>query len=59
MDQNEYTVNNHDEIRVTREFDSNVIDESDAHHEKHPALMISTLREIEIDRSDEGENASN
>jgi hypothetical protein len=43
---------------VKREFDSNVIDESDLQHEKQFELRISTFRGIMIDSSDENENAS-
>jgi hypothetical protein len=38
-----------DSIRVNREFDSNEIDVSDSHDEKHDEPRISTLREIIID----------
>jgi hypothetical protein len=38
-----------DSIRVNRELDSNEIDESDAHPEKHNNPMISTLFGIRID----------
>jgi hypothetical protein len=38
-----------DSIRVNREFDSNEIDESDVHSEKHDEQRISTLRGITID----------
>jgi hypothetical protein len=36
-------------IRVNREFDSNVIDESDSQSEKHDESRISTLLGIKID----------
>jgi hypothetical protein len=45
-------------LRVHCEFDSNEIDESDLHCEKHCDPRILTLRGIKIDRSDEDENAS-
>jgi hypothetical protein len=38
-----------DSIRVNREFNSNEIDVSDLHHEKHDEPRISTLRGITID----------
>jgi hypothetical protein len=38
-----------DSIRVKREFDSNVIDESHLHHEKHFDPRISTFHGIKID----------
>jgi hypothetical protein len=38
-----------DSIGVNREFDSNEIDMSDSHHEKHEEPRISTLRGIIID----------
>jgi hypothetical protein len=41
--------NTFDSIRVKREFDSNVIDESDLHHEKHSNPRISTFLGIKID----------
>jgi hypothetical protein len=44
-------------MRVNREFDSNVIDESDMQDEKHDEPRISTLFGIMIDSSDEYENA--
>jgi hypothetical protein len=43
---------------VKCEFDSNVINKSDLHHEKHFDPRISTLFGIKIDSSDECENAS-
>jgi hypothetical protein len=43
-------------IRVNCEFDSNEIDESDSHHEKHDEPRISTPRGITIDSSDEYAN---
>jgi hypothetical protein len=46
-----------DSNRVTREFDSNDIDESEKQYEKHDDPTISTFRGIEIDWSDEYENA--
>jgi hypothetical protein len=46
MDENE---NAADSIRVTRECDSNEIDESDSHHNKHDEPRISTPRGITID----------
>jgi hypothetical protein len=49
--------NTPDSIRVNREFDSNEIDESDPQYQKHDEPRISTPRGIEIDRSDEYENA--
>jgi hypothetical protein len=36
-------------VRVNREFDSNVIDESDLQNEKHPDPRISTFLGIKID----------
>jgi hypothetical protein len=42
-----------DSIRVKCEFDSNVIDGSDLHFEKHVDPTISTLRRIKIDWSDD------
>jgi hypothetical protein len=53
-DENE---NANDSIRVNREFDSNEIDESDWHHEKHDEQRISTLHGRKIDRSDDFSNA--
>jgi hypothetical protein len=47
----------YDSIRVNREFDSNVIDESDPQDEKHDDPRISTFRGISIDRINECENA--
>jgi hypothetical protein len=47
-----------DSIRVNREFDSNKIEESDLHSEKHNDPRISTFRGISIDSSGEDENAS-
>jgi hypothetical protein len=47
-----------DSIRINREFDSNEIDESDLHHEKHDEPRISTFRGIMIDSIDESRNAS-
>jgi hypothetical protein len=38
-----------DSLRVNCEFDSNEIDESDLHFEKHFDPRISTLLGIEID----------
>jgi hypothetical protein len=49
--------NANDLIRVNREFDSNVIDESDLQDEKHDEPRIWTVEGIIIDRSDENENA--
>jgi hypothetical protein len=43
-------------IRVKWEFDSNVIDESELHCEKHSEPRISTLHGITIDLSDEAKN---
>jgi hypothetical protein len=40
-------------IRVNREFDSIVIDESDLQYEKHFDPTISTFRGIKIDSSDD------
>jgi hypothetical protein len=37
-------------------LDSNEIDESDLHSEKHDEQRISTLRRIKIDSSDDSEN---
>jgi hypothetical protein len=42
-------VNADDSIRVNREFDSNVIDESDLQYEKHFDSRISTFLGIKID----------
>jgi hypothetical protein len=42
-----------DSIRVKREFDSNVIDESEREMKKHCEQKISTLLGIKIDWSDE------
>jgi hypothetical protein len=47
-----------DSIRVKREFDSNVIDESDLQFEKHSEPTISTFCGIMIDLSDDDENAN-
>jgi hypothetical protein len=44
-------------MRASCESDSNEIDESDSHHEKHSEQRISTLRGITIDSSDDMENA--
>jgi hypothetical protein len=38
-----------DSIRVNREFDSNEIDVSELHSEKHDKQRISTLHGITID----------
>jgi hypothetical protein len=46
-----------DSIRFNLEFDSNEIDESDLHCEKHDEQRLSTLRGMTIDWSDENENA--
>jgi hypothetical protein len=46
-----------DSIRFNREFDSNVIDESDLQCEKHFNPRISTFLGIMIDSSDDDENA--
>jgi hypothetical protein len=40
--------NAHDSIRFNCEFDSNVIDESEPQHEKHPDPRISTFLPISI-----------
>jgi hypothetical protein len=45
--------NSFDSIRINREFDSNVIDESDVHCKKHSDPRIPTFRGIKIDWSDE------
>jgi hypothetical protein len=45
-------------LEVNREFDSNVIDESDLQYEKHLDSTISTFLEIKIDSSDEDENSA-
>jgi hypothetical protein len=42
-----------DSIRVKCEFDSKVIDESEAHFEKQPDPRIRTFLGIKIDSSDE------
>jgi hypothetical protein len=47
-----------DSIRVNREFDSNVIDESELQYEKHSDPRSSTWRGIHMDWSDEYENAN-
>jgi hypothetical protein len=47
-----------DSIRVKREFDSNVIDESDLQFEKQFDPRISTFLGIKIDSSDEDRNAN-
>jgi hypothetical protein len=44
-------------IRVNRESDSNEIDESYRHDQKHSEQRISTFRGIMIDWSDDDENA--
>jgi hypothetical protein len=44
-------------MHFNREFDSNEMDESDVHSEKHDEPRISTLLGIMIDASDECENA--
>jgi hypothetical protein len=49
--------NANDSIRVNREGDSNEIDESDVHFEKHSGPRTSTLLGIKIDWSDEPANA--
>jgi hypothetical protein len=41
--------NGGDSIRINREFDSNEIDVSDSHPEKHDDPRISTLLGITID----------
>jgi hypothetical protein len=43
---------------MNREFDSNDMDESERHLEKHDEPRISTLLGIAIDWSDDLENAS-
>jgi uncharacterized SAM-dependent methyltransferase len=58
IDSRDENENDFDSIRVKCEFDSNVIDESDSHFEKHFDPRISTFLGIRIDRSDEYENAS-
>jgi hypothetical protein len=50
--------NDSDSIRANREFNSNVIEESDVQYEKHCDPRISTLLGIKIDWSDEFENDS-
>jgi hypothetical protein len=45
-----------DSIQVNRELDSNEIDESDLHSEKHDDPIISTFGGISIDSSDDHEN---
>jgi hypothetical protein len=45
--------NANDSIRVNREFDSNLIDESDLQYEKHSDPRISTFLGIKIDWSDD------
>jgi hypothetical protein len=57
MDSSDEDENASDSIRVNREFDSNEIDVSDWHLEKHDEQRIWTLRGITIDWSDEDENA--
>jgi hypothetical protein len=49
MDSREEDENALDSIRVKREFDSNLIDESEVQFEKHSDPRISTLRGIKID----------
>jgi hypothetical protein len=44
-------------IRFNCELDSNEIEESELHLEKHDDPRISTFRGISIDSSDENENA--
>jgi hypothetical protein len=57
IDESDEYVNASDSIRVNRESDSNVTDESDLHSEKHDEQRISTFRGITIDESDDFENA--
>jgi hypothetical protein len=47
-----------DSMRFTRESDSNETDSSDLQSKKHSEPIISTLRGIKIDRSEEPENVS-
>jgi hypothetical protein len=49
IDLSEDPRNANDSIRVNREFDSNVMDESDVQCEKHLEPTISTLDGIKID----------
>jgi hypothetical protein len=58
IDSSDNLQNASDSIRVKREFDSNVIDESNLQDEKHFDPRISTLRGIVIDLSDDDENAN-
>jgi hypothetical protein len=47
-----------DSIRFNRESDSDEINESDSHAEKHYDSRISTFRGIARDSSNDNENAS-
>jgi hypothetical protein len=49
MKSSEEDENADDSIRFKADFDSNEIDESDLHDEKHAKQRISTLRGITID----------
>jgi hypothetical protein len=53
IDESDEFENASDSIRVNRESDSIVIDESDRQFEKHFEQRISTFRGITIDGSDE------
>jgi hypothetical protein len=58
IDESDDFENASESIRVNREPDSNVIDESDSQYQKHFEQRISTFRGITIDESDDFENAS-
>jgi hypothetical protein len=49
IDRSDESENASNSIRVKREFDSNMIEESDLHFEKHFDSRISTLIGIKID----------
>jgi hypothetical protein len=57
IDSSDDSENALDSIRVNLESDSNVIDESDLHFEKHDEQRSSTFRGRTIDSSDDFENA--
>jgi hypothetical protein len=58
MDFNKLFENAFDSINFNFEFDSNEIDESELHSEKHFRPRISTLAGIRIDFNEYFENAS-
>jgi hypothetical protein len=58
IDSSDEFENADDSTRINREFNSNVIDESDLQDEKHFGPKISTLLGIKIDWIDDSLNAS-